>query len=216
MPTPLIKICGISTPDALDAAVEARAAYCGFMFFAPSPRNLSFKTASLLAARADGRIGKVGVFVDPDDSLLADAIAAGRLDAVQLHKVTAARRAEVKQQFGLPVWAVMPIRSRGDLASIGQIDPATADRVLYDAATPKGADLPGGMGVRFDWSWLEGLTHHHPWGLAGGLSAANVAEAIGVTGAPLVDVSSGVESAPGIKDVDKIAAFCKAVRNTSS
>ena len=205
-----IKICGISTPDTLDATIAARADYCGFMFFAPSPRNLALETAAQLAVRAGDRIGKVGVFVDPSDSVLADAITAGRLDAVQLHKVTAARRAEVKQRFAIPVWAVMPIRTRGDLACIGQIDPATQDRILYDAATPKGADLPGGMGVRFDWNWLEGLTHPYPWGLAGGLSAANVAEAIHITHAPLVDTSSGVESAPGIKDVDKIAAFCKA------
>jgi len=213
MPSTLIKICGISTPDTLDATIAARAAYCGFMFFAPSPRNLAFETASQLAARASDRIGKVGVFVDPSDSLLTDAIAAGRLDALQLHKVSAARRAEVKQRFGLPVWAVMPIKTRGDLACIGHLDLSTQDRVLYDAATPKGADLPGGMGVRFNWDWMKGLDHPYPWGLAGGLSAANVAEAIRITGAQLVDTSSGVESAPGIKDVDRIAAFCEAAQN---
>jgi phosphoribosylanthranilate isomerase len=213
MPSTLIKICGISTPYTLDATIAAHADYCGFMFFAPSPRNLAFETASQLAARAGDRIGKVGVFVDPGDSLLTDAIAAGRLDAVQLHKVTGDRRAEVKQRFGLPVWAVMPIKTRGDLACRGHMVPETQDRVLYDAATPKGADLPGGMGVRFNWNWMEGLEHPYPWGLAGGLSADNVAEAIRITGAPLVDTSSGVESAPGIKDVDRIAAFCKAAQN---
>lgn len=207
-----IKICGISTSDTLDAAIAARADYCGFMFFAPSPRNLSFEAAAQLAVRADDRIGKVGVFVDPDDSLLADAIAAGRLDILQLHKVTAARRAEIKQRFGIPVWAVVPIKSQNDLACRNHLDTLTCDRVLYDAATPKGADLPGGMGVRFNWNWMEGLEHPYPWGLAGGLSAANVAEAIRITGAPLVDTSSGVESAPGIKDVDRIAAFCKAAQ----
>lgn len=208
-----IKICGISTPDTLDATIAARADYCGFMFFEPSPRNLTLALASQLAARAGDRIGKVGVFVDPNDELLTNAIAAGKLDAVQLHKVTAQRRAEIKARFGLPVWAVLPVKVRDDLDGIGQISAADQDRVLYDAATPKGANLPGGMGVRFDWNWLQGLTHPYPWGLAGGLTADNVAEAVQITGAPLVDTSSGVESAPGVKDVDRIAAFCKAAKN---
>ena len=211
LPT-LIKICGISTSDTLEATIAARAEYCGFMFYEPSPRNISLLSVSQLAARASDRIGKVGVFVDPDDALLAEAIAAGRLDALQLHKVTSARRAEVKLRFGLPVWAVIPVKSRSDLADLGRTDPATQDRILYDAATPKGANLPGGMGVRFDWTWLEEMKHPYLWGLAGGLSPANVAEAIRITGAPLVDISSGVENAPGVKDVDKIAAFCKAAR----
>jgi len=213
MSHPLIKICGISTPETLDAAITARADYCGFVFFAPSPRNLSLAQAAQLSAHAGGRIGKVGIFVDPSDELLASAIKAGRLGALQLHKVSAKRRQEVKDRFRLPVWAVMTIRAQADLAARNQPGTANADRLLYDAATPKDADLPGGMGIRFDWNWLAGLKHPCPWGLAGGLTPENVADAIRLTGAPLVDTSSGVESAPGIKDVDKIAAFCKAAKN---
>lgn len=179
------------------------------VFFAPSPRNLAFAEAKSLDAQAQGRIAKVGVFVDPTDDLLRDAIAAGSLDALQLHKVTAARRGAVKALFGLPVWAVTAVKTPEDLAR----HPAHADRVLYDAATPADAALPGGMGVRFDWGLLAGRAHDLKWGLAGGLTPANVADAITLTGAPLVDVSSGVESAPGAKDVDLIRAFCEAARS---
>lgn len=208
MPALAIKICGITTSDTLDAAIRAGADYVGFNFFPPSPRHLKLTDAAALAARAEGRITRVGVFVDPSDDLLRDAIGAGRLDAVQLHRVTAARRAATMQQFRLPVWAVVEVSKPGDLAARGHLE--AADRVIYDAKTPKNAALPGGMGLVFDWSLLSGLSHPWPWGLAGGLTPDNVAEAVRLTGAPLVDTSSGVESAPGVKDVDKIAAFCKA------
>jgi phosphoribosylanthranilate isomerase len=207
-----VKICGISTPDTLDAAIGSGASHVGFNFFPPSPRYLALDLAHALSARAEGRVQRVGVFVDPDDATLAAAIGAGALDAIQLNKVTAARRADVKARFGLPVWAVVPVRSPGDLDCRHQIDASSADFVLYDAATPAGAALPGGMGLRIDWQMMQGLSHPWPWGLAGGLDPGNVAEAIRITGAPLVDVASGVESAPGIKNVDKIAAFCRAVR----
>lgn len=206
-----IKICGISTPDTLDAAIGSGASHVGFNFFPPSPRHVTFDLAHALAARAKGRVQRVGVFVDPDDATLVAAIGAGALDALQLNKVSAARRADVKARFGLSVWAVMAVRTQGDLASRHQIDASSADFVLYDAATPSGS-LPGGMGLRIDWQMMQGLSHPWPWGLAGGLDPGNVAQAIRITGAPLVDVASGVESAPGIKDVDKIAAFCRAVR----
>jgi phosphoribosylanthranilate isomerase len=212
MSGPAIKICGITNPQALDAAIEARADYVGLNFFPPSPRHISHDIAAALAARAEGRIIRVGVFVDPGDDLLYDAIGAGRLNAVQLHRVTAARRAAIMEHFRLPVWAVVEVSKPADLAARGHLE--AADRVIYDAKTPKNAALPGGMGLVFDWSLLSGLSHPWPWGLAGGLTPDNVAEAIHLTGAPLVDTSSGVESAPGVKDVDKIAAFCKAARIT--
>jgi phosphoribosylanthranilate isomerase len=211
VPATQIKICGLTTATALEAAIAAGADYAGFMFYPPSPRHSSFALAAELGNRAAGRIGKVGVFVDPDDELLAEAIEAAGLDAVQLHHVTAARRAKIMAQFLKPVWAVTEVRTRGDLAVRGHI--GSADRLLYDAKTPAGA-LPGGMGLTFDWSWLIGLDQPLPWGLAGGLNPENVAEAIRLTGAPLVDTSSGVESAPGVKDPAKIAAFCTAARVT--
>lgn len=209
---PKIKICGISTPEALDAAIAARADYCGFVFFAPSPRNLTARAARELAARAGGRIGKVGLFVDPDDALLAEAVPAGALDAIQLHgDEMPERAAQLRARFGLPVWKVVSVAAQGDIARTSAYRDA-ADLILFDAKTPKGAALPGGIGLRFDWSLLAAYRGPLPWGLAGGLAPGNVAEAIRATGAPLVDTSSGVESAPGVKDPALIAAFCAAVR----
>lgn len=209
MPAPLIKICGISTAETLEATIAARADFVGLMFYPPSPRAVDFTTAAQLALQASSRIARVGVFVDPDDALLGDAVAAGRLDAVQLHRVTAARRAEIAARFGLPVWAVLELAEGRDLRALDHYD--CFDRLIYDAKTPMNA-LPGGMGLKFDWTMLLSARHPGPWGLAGGLSASNVAEAVRITGAPLVDVSSGVETAPGIKDPDRIAAFCAAAR----
>lgn len=212
MPAPAIKICGISTPDALDAAIAARADHCGFVFFPPSPRHLAPGTARELSARADGRIGKVGLFVDPDDALLAEAVTAGALDAIQLHGgETPERTAQIRARFGLPVWKVVSVAAQADIAR-GNGYRDAADLILFDARTPTGAALPGGMGLRFDWSLLNGYRGPLPWGLAGGLAPGNVAEAIRATGAPLVDTSSGVESAPGLKDPSLIAAFCTAAR----
>ncbi len=200
----LIKICGISTPDTLDATIAARADYCGFNFFPPSPRYLAIRDAGAMASRAAGRIRTAGVFVNPDDTLLSDAVAAARLDVIQLHgDESPARSAEVKARFGLPVWKVLSVSSSKDIA---------ADFILFDTKTPTGSAIPGGMGLRFDWSLLSAFKGQIPWGLAGGLTTDNVAEAFRIAGAPLVDTSSGVESAPGIKDVDRIAAFCKAAR----
>lgn len=213
MPSTLIKICGISTPATLDAAIAARADYCGFNFFPPSPRHLAVGDAGTMAARAAGRIRTVGVFVDPDDTLLADAVAAARLEIIQLHgDESPARSAELKARFGLPVWKVLSVSSSSDVARADAYIGA-ADLILFDAKTPKGSAIPGGMGLRFDWALLNAFNGPIQWGLAGGLTPDNVAEAIRSTGAPLVDTSSGVESAPGIKDVDRIAAFCKAAQN---
>ena len=208
MPTP-VKICGLSTPDTLDAAIRHGAAHVGLVFFPPSPRNVSFDRASALAARVPSHVGIVGVFVDPDDALVDAAVHAGRLNAIQLHKTSPERVAHLSRGAGVDTWAAVAIKTRADLDTAGRYAGA-ADRILYDAKTPEGAALPGGMGLRFDWSLLDGFRHPLPWALSGGLDPANVAEAIRRTGAPLIDVSSGVESAPGVKDVDRIAAFLKA------
>lgn len=171
---------------------------------------MTFDQSSALAARVPDRVGKVGVFVDPEDALLDQAIAAARLDAIQLHRTTPQRAAAIGARTRLPVWTAVAVKTREDLATAHGFRGA-AQRIVYDARTPDDAKLPGGMGLRFDWTLLDGFAHPLPWALSGGLDADNVTEAIGITGARLVDVSSGVESAPGVKDVDKIAAFCKAV-----
>lgn len=204
------KICGLTTRETLDAAIAGGASHVGFVFFPPSPRNLDADRARALAARVPGHVRRVGVFVDPDDALIDTAVAAGRLDALQLHKTAPGRVAELARRTGLESWAAVAVKTRADLDRAREYAGA-AQRILYDAKTPDGASLPGGMGLRFDWSLLDGFRHPLPWALSGGLDAGNVAEAIGRTGATLVDVSSGVESAPGVKDVDKIAAFLKAV-----
>jgi phosphoribosylanthranilate isomerase len=211
MPSPAIKICGVRTPDALDAAIAARAEYVGFNFFPPSPRCASLEEAAALGRQARGKAQRVGVFVDADDARIAEVVATGALDALQLHGAESpARAAELRARHALPVWKVLSVASREDAARAGDYAGA-ADFILFDAKTPKGT-LPGGMGLVFDWTLLAGLKHQLPWGLAGGLSAANVAEAVRITGAPLVDTASGVESAPGIKDPALIAAFCAAAR----
>jgi len=211
MAGPLIKICGITTAEALDATIHARADYAGFVFFPPSPRNLPPRAAAALAVRAEGRIKRVGLFVDADDTLLDEAVAAARLDVLQLHgQESPERAAELGARFGLPVWKAVSVAAAADVERAARYAGAV-DMVLFDAKTPKGT-LPGGMGLAFDWALLAGWKDRAPWGLAGGLNAANVAEAVERTGAPLVDTSSGVESAPGIKDVALIAAFCAAAR----
>lgn len=211
MTGPAIKICGIASPAALDAVISARADHAGLVFFPPSPRHVTLADAAALGARAAGRIGRVGLFVDPDDALLADAVAAASLDAIQLHgHETPERAAQLRARFGVPVWKALSIASADDVAKAAAYVGAV-DLVLFDAKTPKGT-LPGGMGLSFDWSLLGAWKAPCAWGLAGGLSADNVTEAIRRTGTPLVDASSGVESAPGIKDAAKIAAFCAAAR----
>jgi len=211
MPTQA-KICGLSTPDTLDAAVAHGASHVGFVFFPPSPRHLSLDRAAGLAARVPDHVRKVGVFVDPDDALVDAAAASARLDAIQLHRTDPARTAAIRARSSQKVWAAVAIKTQADL-DIANTFHGAADLVLYDAKVPAGAALPGGMGVRFDWALLDGFRHPLPWALSGGLDPGNVADAIRRTAAPLVDVSSGVERAPGVKDVDKIAAFLKAARS---
>lgn len=215
MPTAAIKICGISTPETLEATIRARAAHVGFMFFPKSPRYVTPAQASVLSTQAEGRISRVGVFVDADDTTIAEAVTAARLDVLQLHgSETPERVGQLRARFGMPVWKVFSVATAGDversLAYAG-----TADLALFDAKTPKGAALSGGMGLSFDWSLVAKWKGPLAWGLAGGLNPDNVAEALRLTGTQLVDTSSGVESAPGVKDVDRIAAFCAAVRSAA-
>ncbi|CDO37702.1 phosphoribosylanthranilate isomerase [Novosphingobium sp. KN65.2] len=211
MPTPEIKICGIREPGSLDVAIRARAAYAGFVFFPKSPRNVTPAEAAALSARAQGRIARVGLFVDAEDAMLAEAMAAARLDVLQLHgQETPERAAQLRARFGIPVWKALSVASAEDVAR-AETYVGAIDRVLFDAKTPKGT-LPGGMGLSFDWTLVANWKGPMAWGLAGGLTPDNVAQAVELTGAPLVDTSSGVESAPGVKDNDRIAAFCRAIQ----
>lgn len=198
----------MTTREALAATMDARASHVGFNFFPPSPRYLNLADAPALAAQAQGRLQRVGVFVNADDAALGDAVAAASLDVIQLHgSEDAARIAAIRAQFGKPVWKVISVAGPGDVAKAGAFA-GVADFILFDAKTPKGAALPGGLGLAFDWDLLRAYKGPLPWGLAGGLSPVNVAEAVRGTGTLLVDVSSGVESAPGVKDADRIRTFC--------
>ena len=210
--TVLVKICGLSTQDTLDAALAAGADMVGLVFFPRSPRNVSLEAAAALASRAAGRATVVALTVDADDATLDAIHATVRPDLWQLHGAeTPERVAAVRARTGLPVMKVLGIADAGDLAAIGPYLPV-ADRLLFDAKPPKGGALPGGNGVAFDWSLLAGLDLPRPAMLSGGLDASLVARALAITGLPGVDVSSGVERAPGDKDPARIAAFVAAAR----
>jgi len=208
----LIKICGLSTPDALDAALDAGADMVGFVFFEPSPRHLGLGAARTLGERVRGRAKKVALTVDASDDELARLIEALAPDLLQLHgRETPERVVVVRTRFGLPVMKALPIARREDLAPIRIYD-KLVDRILFDARAPREATRPGGLGQPFDWRLLENLDQNLSFMLSGGLDAANAAEALEITRAPAVDVSSGVERAPGVKDPDKIRVFIRAVR----
>ncbi len=208
----IVKICGLSTPEALDVALDAGADMVGFVFFPPSPRNLSFKAASALESRVRGRAKKVALSVDADDTLLSYVVDALGPDILQLHgNESPLRVAAIKARFKLPVMKAIPVESKGDLAAIARYA-AVADRLLFDARAPREATRPGGLGTPFDWHLLENIGSRVPFMLSGGLDAGNVAEALAITRAPGVDVSSGVERAPGEKDPEKIRAFVRAAR----
>jgi phosphoribosylanthranilate isomerase len=208
----LIKICGLSTPDALDVALDSGADLVGFVFFPPSPRHLAFDTARVLGARVRGQAQKVALSVDADDAWLAASIEALEPDLLQLHgKEPPARVAAVRKKFGLPVMKAIAVEEKSDLAAI-EAYTGVADRLIFDARAPRAATRPGGLGKRFDWRLLENLRTDVPFILSGGLDADNVAEALRITRAPGVDVSSGVERAPGEKDPEKIRAFVRAAR----
>lgn len=207
------KICGVTTPEAVRAAVDGDAAYLGFMFFPKSPRNIAPEAAGRLAppARARG-VKVVAVVVDPPDNEI-DAIVAGLdPDLIQLHgKETPARVREVAQRSGRGIVKVVPISEPSDFAAAGAYEPLV-EHLMFETKPPKDADRPGGLGVAFDWTLLQGRRFQRPWFLAGGLDPWNVSGAIGASKAPLVDVSSGVERGPGLKDPALITAFLDAVR----
>lgn len=208
----LVKICGLSTPDTLDAALDAGADAVGFVFFPPSPRNISFAASRELGARVKGRAEKVALTVDADDATLTDIIETLHPDMLQLHgKESPARASAIHARFGLPVMKALAIETKADLGAI-PLYTKIADRLLFDARAPKDATRPGGLGKPFDWRLLENLDLSIPFMLSGGLHAGNLAEALRITRAPGVDVSSGVESAPGVKDPDKIREFIRAAR----
>jgi phosphoribosylanthranilate isomerase len=208
----LVKICGLKTPDALDAALGAGADMVGFVFFPPSPRNLGIEAARALGARVGGRARKVALSVDANDAELDRAVEALKPDMLQLHgKETPERVVAIRSRFQLPVMKALPIEARADLAPI-RIYEKVADWLLFDARAPREATRPGGLGKTFDWSLLENVAPGVPFMLSGGLDAENVAGAPRITRAPAVDVSSGVERAPGEKDPEKIRDFIRAAR----
>jgi phosphoribosylanthranilate isomerase len=208
----LIKICGLKTPEALDVALEAGADQVGFVFFAPSPRNLGYEAARALGQRVKGRAGKVALTVDASDEMLGEVIEALAPDMLQLHGTeTPERVVAVRTRFGLPVMKALPIAERGDLSPI-RLYAKLVDRLIFDARAPKEATRPGGLGRPFDWRLLQDVHPGVPFLLSGGLDIGNVADALVITRAPGVDVSSGVERAPGVKDPDKMRAFVRAAR----
>ena len=208
----LVKICGLKTPDALDAALEAGADMVGFVFFPPSPRNLGIEAARTLGERVKGRAKKVALSVDATDGELDRVVEALKPDMLQLHgKETPEHVNAVRSRFHLPVMKALPIAERADLSPI-RIYAKVADRLIFDARAPERATRPGGLGQPFDWTLLKGIDPGVPFMLSGGLNADNVAEALRITNAPGVDVSSGVERSPGVKDPAKIRAFIRAAR----
>jgi phosphoribosylanthranilate isomerase len=207
-----VKICGLTQPAHVTDAVSSGADYLGFNFFPKSPRYVTHASAAALISAVPDHVQNVGLVVNPDDEALEVLLATVPLDILQLHgSETPERVAEIKARFGLPVMKALGIGGPEDLDSIETMS-AVADYLLVDTKPPKGADRPGGNAVSFDWSLIAGRSWSVPWLLAGGLTADNVSQAIRDTGATQVDVSSGVESAPGIKDAAKVDAFIKAAR----
>ena len=205
-----VKICGLRRLADVKAVAAAGAAYAGFVFFAKSPRHLTVAAARPLLLAVPEGLAKVALTVDADDATLDAILAALPLDMLQLHGAeTPDRVAQVRARYGLPVMKAVGVADAGDLAAVFEYS-LVADQVLIDAKPPKGAAIPGGNGVAFDWRLLAGRRWLRPWMLAGGLTPENVAEAIRLTGARQVDVSSGVESAPGVKDAGRIAGFVAA------
>ena len=211
--TPATKICGVSTPEAVRAAVEGGAAFLGFMFFPQSPRNIDPEAAARLAPPARARGVKiVAVLVDPSDNEI-DAVMVGLApDLIQLHgKEPPARVREIGERTGRGIIKVVPVSEASDLTAAKAYEPLV-EHLMFETKPAKDADRPGGLGVAFDWSLLKGRRFERPWFLAGGLNPWNVAEAVAVSGAPILDVSSGVERGPGLKDPALIQAFLDAVR----
>lgn len=209
-----VKICGLTSIDAVDATVSAGADFMGLVFFPPSPRNIDIDHAASLASHAAQRIQRVGLFVDPDDALLSSVLSRVDLDFLQLQgSETPERAADIKARFNRKCIKALPIGTAQDLDAAAQYE-AVVDYFLFDAKPPKGADRPGGNGEAFDWTLLAGRSWSKPWMLAGGLTEANVATALRISGAHTVDTSSSVETAPGIKDAAKIKRFVEAAKNS--
>jgi phosphoribosylanthranilate isomerase len=206
----LAKICGLSTPETVAAALAGKAAYVGFMFFEKSPRNIAPDAAARLAAAARGKAKIVAVTVDPSDALLRELTDTLRPDFIQLHgRETPARVREAAMRTGAGTIKVISIGEESDLTKLDEFE-AVADHLMLDAKAPPGADRPGGHGAAFDWSLTYGRKFARPWLLAGGLDPYNVTEAVRLSGAPIVDVSTGVERGAGLKDPALIEAFLRA------
>jgi len=209
-----VKICGVRAPAIIEAAVDAGADFVGLVLFAKSPRHLELEEARVLAAIARGKIGTVAVMVDPDDALIDGVIERVRPDLLQLHgSETPERVVAIRARTGLPVMKAIPVAKAGEVADADAYA-GSADYILFDAKASPDANLPGGNGVPFDWRILDGLAS--PFALSGGLTPANVGEAIALTGASLVDVSSGVERAPGEKDAGLVRSFIQAAKAAAS
>jgi phosphoribosylanthranilate isomerase len=208
----IVKICGLSTPQTLGVALDAGADMVGFVFFPPSPRHLGLETARDLGRQVKRRAVKVALTVDADDATLGNIVEALQPDILQLHgSETVARLRDIKRKFGLQMMKVLAVETAADLASLPGYA-AVADRILFDACAPREATRPGGLGAVFDWHVLENLDLKLPFMVSGGLNAGNVAEAVRLTRAGGVDVSSGVERTPGLKDPEMIRAFIRAAR----
>lgn len=207
-----VKICGLTTAETAQAAAKAGAAYLGFMFYDPSPRALTVHAADALKPLLPAGPARVGVFVNPDDALIDAAVAALDLDWIQLHgSETVERITALKVRTGLKVMKAIGVSSRADIEAAQAYYPVT-DAVLFDAKPPKGAILPGGNAVSFPWDLLEGAPLPHTWLLAGGLTTENLTEAVKVSQAKILDVSSSVEESPGVKSVSAIKAFLNAAK----
>jgi phosphoribosylanthranilate isomerase len=206
------KICGLCTSEAVDAALAGGAAMVGFVFFDASPRRVTVETAARLAAPVRGQAQVTAVVVDPDDELLERLSQGLRPDLIQLHgRETPERARDIRQRTGAEVIKAIPVAEADDVGAAARFEGVVA-HLMFDAKTPKPSALPGGVGARFDWDLLNGRRFERPWFLAGGLDPWNVGEAISRSSAPLVDVSSGVERGPGLKDPALISAFLDAVR----
>ncbi len=214
--SPLVKICGLSTPETVLAALENGASMAGFIFFAKSPRHVSAVHAAALRKLAFGRAEAVAVTVDADDTYLDEIVSVMKPDWLQLHgHETPQRVHDVKARYGLPVMKALSVREAADLDA-ASLYSDVADRLLFDAKAPKGSELPGGNGVSFDWILLNALDPGLDYMLSGGLNAGNVREALRMTNAPGLDISSGVESAPGVKDVKLIEQFFAGLKGAVS
>jgi len=207
-----VKICGLTDPAHAEDAADLGANFVGVVFYEKSPRFVTFDRAAEILEFIPAKVARVGLFVDPDDFLLNQAMNQTRLDYLQLHGSESAERVEqVRFEFGMPVIKALAISSKADIEAARAYD-GVADMLMFDAKPPAGADRPGGNGLAFDWSLLKDTRWQSPWFLAGGLTPETVEQAIAASGAKMVDVSSGVESAPGVKDYDKMAAFIAAAK----